>query len=197
MKQLNADFIKSTEKVEQFPHLNLPETAFVGRSNVGKSSLLNSIVLKKGLAKISSTPGKTQHINFYVVENKWAFADLPGFGYAQVNKLKRDEWVKLNFSYLEKREELKIICVLVDSRHDPQETDLALIEWLENHKKEFMIILTKCDKIKPKPLEDRKKQVEHLVSQCKFCREVLPYSIVDFRGRNELIGILKKVLINE
>lgn len=195
MKQLNAEFVKSTEKVEQFPRLNLPETAFIGRSNVGKSSLLNSIVLRKNLAHISSTPGKTQQINFFIVENKWTFADLPGFGYAKVSKEKRDEFVKMNFAYLEKREELKIVCVLIDSRHDPMETDLALIEWLENHQRNYVIVLTKSDKIKPSQLQKRKEQVQSLVAQCNFCKDVISYSIINFNGRSELIGILKKMLI--
>ena len=195
MKQLNAEFVKSTEKVEQFPRLNLPETAFVGRSNVGKSSLLNSIVLRKNLAHISSTPGKTQQINFFIVENKWTFADLPGFGYAKVSKDKRDDFVKMNFAYLEKREELKIVCVLIDSRHDPMETDMALIEWLENHQRNYVIILTKSDKIKPSQLLKRKEQLQNLVSQCSFCTDVVAYSVINFTGRNELIGILKKYLI--
>ena len=195
MKQLNAEFVKSTEKVEQFPRLNLPETAFVGRSNVGKSSLLNSIVLRKNLAHISSTPGKTQQINFFIVENKWTFADLPGFGYAKVSKDKRDVFVKMNFAYLEKREELKIVCVLIDSRHDPMETDMALIEWLENHQRNYVIILTKSDKIKPSQLLKRKEQLQNLVSQCSFCTDVVAYSVINFTGRNELIGILKKYLI--
>ncbi len=194
MKQLNAEFVKSTEKVDQFPRLNLPETAFVGRSNVGKSSLLNSIVLRKNLAHISSTPGKTQQINFFIVENKWTFADLPGFGYAKVSKDKREEFKKMNFAYLEKREELKIVCVLIDSRHDPMETDMALIEWLENHKRNYVIILTKSDKIKPSQLLKRKEQVQNLVSQCSFCKAVVAYSIISFAGRSELIGILKKML---
>mgnify|MGYP000259447106 CR=1 FL=1 len=109
MKQLSAIFIKSAASVKDFPDINLPEIAFIGRSNVGKSSLINSIVLKKNLALVSSTPGKTKLINFFNVENKWSFADLPGFGFAAVSKVIREEWKKLNFNYLEKRENLKLI----------------------------------------------------------------------------------------
>ncbi len=192
MKQLNAEFIKSAAKSDQYPLIKLPEVAFSGRSNVGKSSLINSIILKKNLALVSSTPGKTKLINFFNVENKWAFADLPGFGYASVSKDQRSIWKKLNFDYLEKRENLTLICALVDSRHDPTDTDLALIEWYENNNKKFLIILTKSDKIGNTLLMERKEQLETLVSQCKNAVEVLPYSAKINQGRDELLAIIRK-----
>jgi len=192
MKQLNAEFIKSAAKSDQYPLIKLPEVAFSGRSNVGKSSLINSIILKKNLALVSSTPGKTKLINFFNVENKWAFADLPGFGYASVSKDQRAIWKKLNFDYLEKRENLTLICALVDSRHDPTDTDLALIEWYENNNKKFLIILTKSDKIGNTLLMERKEQLETLVSQCKNAVEVLPYSAKTNQGRDELLAIIRK-----
>lgn len=192
MKQLNAEFIKSAAKPEQFPQIKLPEVAFSGRSNVGKSSLINSIILRKNFALVSSTPGKTKLINFFNVENKWTFADLPGFGFAAVSKDQRDIWKKLNFNYLEKRDNLKLICALVDSRHDPTDTDLALIEWYENNNKKFLIILTKADKIGVKLLEERKLQLETLVSQCNNALEVLPYSAKTNQGRDELLAIIRK-----
>jgi GTP-binding protein len=194
MKIFDAEFIKSAAKPEQFPLLKLPEMAFAGRSNVGKSSLINSIVMKKKLALISSTPGKTKTINFFNVENKWAFADLPGFGYASVAKELRDEWKLLNFAYLEKRDNLKLIATLIDSRHDPTTTDIGMIEWYENHEKDYVIILTKSDKISPKDIEERKEQVLNLVSQCKHCIDVVPYSVQTGLGRTDLIGIIKRIV---
>ncbi len=192
MKPLEAEFILGATKSEHFPTTDLPEIAFSGRSNVGKSSLINSIVLRKGLAQISSSPGKTKQINFFRVEDKWCFADLPGFGFAQVSKEFREQWRKLNFDYLKNRKALRLVAALIDSRHDPTDTDLALIEWYENNAKNFVIVLTKCDKIKPREIEERKKQVEYLTSQCKFCVEVLPYSVEIGLGRKELIAIIKK-----
>lgn len=192
MKPLNADFILGTIKPGEFPKSKLPEIAFSGRSNVGKSSLLNSIVLRKNLAHISSTPGKTQQINFFNVEDKWIFADLPGFGYAKVSKDLRQNWQKMIFDYLTERKNLKMVCMLVDSRHEPMESDLAIIEFLENTKKKFIIIMTKTDKISDKLIIDRKKQFEYLVSQCKFCIEVLPYSSIKFTGRDNLLAIIKR-----
>ncbi|MFH1051951.1 MAG: ribosome biogenesis GTP-binding protein YihA/YsxC [bacterium] len=192
MKPLNADFILGTTKKEEFPKSKLPEVAFSGRSNVGKSSLLNSIVLRKNLAHISSTPGKTQQINFFSVENKWIFADLPGFGYAKVSKTLRQDWQKMIYDYLTDRNNLKLVCLLVDSRHEPMDSDLAIIEFLENSQKKFIIIMTKTDKISDKLVNERKKQFEYLVSQCKFCIEVLPYSSIKFTGRDNLLAVMKR-----
>ena len=192
---MNAEFILGSADTKQFPIINLPEIAFSGRSNVGKSSLLNSIVLRKNLAYISSAPGKTQQINFFNVEGRWVFADLPGFGYATTGKINREKWKKLNFAYLESRQNLKLIAALIDSRHDPMDTDISLIEWYEENHKDYIIILTKCDKIKPGAISARQKQIEHLVSQCSHCREVLPYSSQNGLGRNQLIGILKKITL--
>jgi len=192
MKPLNADFILGTVKPDEFPKSKLPEIAFSGRSNVGKSSLLNSIVLRKNLAHISSTPGKTQQINFFNVENKWIFADLPGFGYAKVSKDLRQNWQKMIYDYLTQRNNLKLVCMLVDSRHEPMESDLAIIEFLENNKKKFVIIMTKTDKISDKLKKERKEQFEYLVSKCKFCIEVLPYSSLKSIGRENLLAIIKR-----
>jgi GTP-binding protein len=192
MKMMKADFLRGVTKAEEFPELLLPEIAFSGRSNVGKSSLINSLVMRKNLAHISSTPGKTQQINFYSVAEKWSFADLPGFGYAVASKDKRHSWSKLNYEYLEKRENLKLVCVLIDSRHDPMDSDLALIEWLENIGRSYIIILTKCDKINKKMVEERKNQIEQLTINCKYYHETLPYSIIDNTGRDSLLGIIKK-----
>lgn len=193
MEQLNANFIKGAVQVEQFPYLGLPEVCFIGRSNVGKSTLINSIVRNKKIAKTSSTPGKTREINFFVVGDSWSFADLPGFGYAQASKNMRDSWTKLNYEYLQKRESLQLVNLLIDSRHDPMEIDLGLIEWLEFNQKLYMIILTKTDKIKPQEIEERHRQFTELTSRCAYCREVLPYSSINETGRKELIAIIKKV----
>lgn len=194
MKTLNAEFSRGVLNPEQFPDYKYPEIAFAGRSNVGKSSLLNSILHRKNLAHISSTPGKTQQINFFVVDGRWSFADLPGFGYAVISKEKRAEWSKLNMNYFQNRKNLRLICVLVDSRHEPMEKDLAFIEMLENIERKYIIILTKSDKISSKLVVDRKKQFEEITKECKFCIEVLPYSSVIGTGRDELLGIIKREL---
>jgi len=196
MKQLNAEFKLGAVKPEQFPNTRFVEIAFSGRSNVGKSSLLNSLVQNKHLAKISSTPGKTQQINFFLVEDKWMIADLPGFGYAKISKSEREKWLKLNMEYLEKREQLKLTCFLVDSRHDPMELDLKMMEWLENNQKQFLIILTKCDKITKKLVDERVEQIKAFLANCQFNIDVLPYSATTGFGRENLGAIIKRLSEN-
>lgn len=193
MNTMNAEFWLGVTNPDKFPKSDLPEIAFAGRSNVGKSSLLNSIVKRKNLARTSSTPGKTREINLFVVEKQWVFADLPGFGYASIGKDYRIKWAKLNYQYLEHRENLRMVCCLIDSRHDPMDHDLALIENLENWGRKYLIILTKVDKIRPKQIDERKKQLENLLQNCRHNVEVLPYSSVNLTGNIELTAIIKRV----
>ena len=192
MEVFDAKFIMGVTKYDKMPESIFPETAFVGRSNVGKSSLINSFIKRKNLARISSEPGKTREINFFLVQNRWTLVDMPGFGYASVDKDTRKQWSALNYQYLEKREHLKLVCCLIDSRHDPQDIDLAVIEFLEHHSRKYVIILTKCDKIAKKAVEARHKQLLELTSLCQHCVDVLPYSSVTDLGRKELIGIIKR-----
>jgi len=117
---------------------------------------------------------------------------LPGFGYAAVSKTERQNWKNMIYKYFSEREKLKLICCLVDSRHEPLETDLALIEWLENNEKNFIIILTKVDKISKNQVQERKEQFEQFVQYCQHCLEVLPFSSVTDQGRKELIAVIKR-----
>ena len=192
MKHVQAEFFTGASAPIHFPSSDFPEIAFIGRSNVGKSSLINSIVRRKQLALTSSTPGKTQQINFFVVDGAWMLVDLPGFGYASVGKTKRLEFSKLNYSYLEAREQLRMVCLLLDSRHDPSQIDMGLIEWLEMHGIKYTIILTKCDKIKPTMIDERKEQIQGLVQFCAHCIDILPYSSETGLGREQLWGIIKR-----
>jgi len=194
MNTLKAEFQIGATKSSQFPNTSYQEIAFTGRSNVGKSSLLNNLVNNKKMAKVSSTPGKTQQINFFFVEDKWIFADLPGFGYAKVSKKERGKWLDLNMEYLNTREQLVLTCLLVDSRHDPMKTDLAMMEWLENNDRQFVVILTKCDKISQNELDGRVEQVRGLLQHCQNAIDVIPYSSTKNIGRNNLLGLLKGIL---
>lgn len=143
-----ANFIGSFTKTEQCPAADLPEYAFIGRSNVGKSSLVNMLTNHKGLAKVSSTPGKTQHINYFKMDESWYLVDLPGFGYAKTSKTNRAQWDKMIRDYLQKRPNLCCVFVLVDSRIPPQKIDLEFINWLGQKGVPFVVVYTKTDKPK-------------------------------------------------
>ena len=142
-----AEFVKSSEKLSDCPKPVFPEYAFFGRSNVGKSSLINMITGKKGLAKISSTPGKTRLLNHFVINQSWFLTDLPGFGFAKVSKTLRVKWDKLIKNYLNKRENLICLFFLVDIRHNPLANDIEYIEWLGSNQVPFAIVFTKSDKL--------------------------------------------------
>ncbi|MGB8656307.1 MAG: ribosome biogenesis GTP-binding protein YihA/YsxC [Candidatus Zixiibacteriota bacterium] len=143
----SATYIKSVSDLRCLPHDRLPEIAFAGRSNVGKSSALNRLVNVKNLAKISSTPGKTRLINFFLINNNLHFVDLPGYGYAKTSRSMRESWGQLIEDYLKESEKLKGTVLLIDSRRGPLEPDLQLAEWLDFYGKRKLIVLTKTDKL--------------------------------------------------
>lgn len=153
MKITSAEFVMSNSNVAKCPNEPLPEYAFIGRSNVGKSSLINMLMDRKGLAKTSGRPGKTQLINHFKVNNNWFLVDLPGYGYARVSKKDKKVFQKYITEYFEKREQLVCGFVLVDIRHEPQPVDLEFMEWLGTHQVPFAIIFTKADKLKPAVIE--------------------------------------------
>ncbi len=144
-----ATFVKSSGKWQDCPEPNLPEYAFIGRSNVGKSSLINAMMNHKDLAKTSQTPGKTQLINHFLVNENWYLTDLPGYGYAKVSKALRKDFEKLITNYILNRRNLVNLFVLVDSRHAPQKIDLEFIQWCGESGVPFSIVFTKSDKLKP------------------------------------------------
>ena len=148
MKIKSVSFVKSSQEWQDCPEPNLPEYAFIGRSNVGKSSLINALMNQKDLAKTSQTPGKTQLINHFLVNEEWYLTDLPGYGYARVSKSQRKDFEKLITNYILNRENLVHLFVLVDIRHLPQKIDLEFIEWCGENQISFSIIFTKSDKMK-------------------------------------------------
>jgi len=142
----SAEFICSNTQVSKLPPPVKPEYAFIGRSNVGKSSLINMLVAKKGLAKTSQTPGKTQLINHFLINDNWYIVDLPGYGYARASKSKKADWDKFIHTYLDKRESLQCVMVLIDSRLEPQKIDLEFCDWLGEKGLSFVLVFTKADK---------------------------------------------------
>lgn len=150
---MEAKFVKSSKALDQCPTANKPEYAFIGRSNVGKSSLINMLANNKSLAKTSQTPGKTQLINHFVVDDKWFIVDLPGYGFAKVSKTDREAWEQMIYEYLSQRENLLCIFVLVDSRLEPQKIDLEFMLWLGESQLPFSIVFTKTDKLSASQLK--------------------------------------------
>ena len=146
-KVTSAEFIKSAFSPKDWPRDGRPEIAFLGRSNVGKSSLLNMLLQRKSLARTSNTPGRTQSINFFLVNDSFYFVDLPGYGFAKVSKTMRSEWGTMAEDYLSSRDELALSIQLVDARHKPSALDLQLNEWLSFNGKERVIVATKSDKL--------------------------------------------------
>jgi GTP-binding protein len=152
MKVTSAEFIKSAYTEEHWTQDNMPEISFLGRSNVGKSSLLNTLLNRKGLARTSNTPGRTQCINFFLINGKFYFVDLPGYGYAKVSKVMRADWGVMAEEYLSKRPQLMLSIQLIDSRHKPSKLDEELNNWLVFNQKNHIIVATKIDKLSKKEL---------------------------------------------
>ena len=190
MKITSAEFIKSAFEREHWPHDGRSEIAFLGRSNVGKSSLLNSLLQRKGLARTSNTPGRTQSINYFLVNDGFYFVDLPGYGYAKVSKSMRADWGKMAEDYLSDRKELVLCIQLVDSRHEPSRLDLQLHEWLVFNQQPHIVVATKSDKLSS---NDLKKQLR-LIEEKMTGSRVIPYSAQTGNGRDavwsEIVGAM-------
>jgi GTP-binding protein len=193
MKITSAEFVKSAFERAHWPVDSRPEIAFLGRSNVGKSSLLNSLLQRKGLARTSNTPGRTQSINYFLINSKspasaqtgsdgtgFYFVDLPGYGFAKVSKSMRADWGKMAQEYLSDREELALCIQLVDSRHKPSPLDLQLHEWLVFNEKEHVVVATKSDKLSSNELT---KQIRLIETEMPGSR-VIPYSSQTGKGRD-------------
>jgi GTP-binding protein len=190
MKITSAEFLKSAFTEPDWPGDAKPEVAFMGRSNVGKSSLLNSLLGVRGLARISSTPGRTQSLNFFTINKQFRFVDLPGFGYARVPKALRSSWGEMVTSYLAKREQLVLSIHIVDSRHEPTQLDLQLHEWLEHAAKPRLIVATKSDKLSNNELKESLGRVKRVFSTDR----VVAFSAKTGRGRNELWQTIEAAL---
>lgn len=182
MKIVSAEFARSAYGRLQWTSDGLPEIAFLGRSNVGKSSLLNSLLQRKGLARTSNTPGRTQSINYFLINESFYFVDLPGYGFAKVSKAMRADWGKMAEDYLANRNELVLSIQLVDSRHRPTALDIQLHEWLLFHGRENLIVATKADKLSNNELA---RQVKIMGKELAGSR-VLPYSSQTGKGREAL-----------
>jgi GTP-binding protein len=187
---LLAEFVTSSARPDQFPADGLPEIAFLGRSNVGKSSLINALVGRSGLAFTSSTPGRTQTINFYRIEGTTYFVDLPGYGYARVPRERAADWKRLIENYLSNREFLQLCLLILDARRGWMEKDLELLKWLEFHNRRPLVVATKMDKL------NQSEQERGLRAIRKEGVEPLPFSALTGRGVREIWQAISKTLHN-
>jgi GTP-binding protein len=190
MKITSAEFIKSAFAEEHWPKDALPEIAFLGRSNVGKSSLMNSLLGVKGLARTSSTPGRTQALNFFLINNRFRFVDLPGYGYARVPKNVRAGWGEMATNYLAKRPALVLSIQIVDSRHEPTNLDLQLNDWLQHHAKPRVVVATKSDKLSNNEL---RKSLER-ARRAMGTERIVAYSAATGQGREEVWRIIEEAM---
>ena len=194
MEIKQAKFVTSNSSVDKCPKPDRPEYAFIGRSNVGKSSLINMLVNSKSLAKTSSRPGKTQLINHFIIDESWYLVDLPGYGYAQAPKSERKKWEHFIRQYILKRPNLYNLFVLIDIRHEPQHIDLEFIEWLGINGVPFSIVFTKSDKLKPEEIEPNvQKYKEALLEKWNELPEIFITSASGFSGKSEILGYINHI----
>src|SRR5205807_5152861 len=190
MRITNAEFLKSTFTETDWPRDDKSEIAFLGRSNVGKSRLINSLLGVQGLARTSSTPGRTRAVNFFLINQQFRFVDLPGYGYARAPKAIKKEWSAAAEEYLAKREQLVLSIHLVDSRHEPTKQDLQLHEWLAHHQKPQLIVATKSDKLSNNELRKNMNRVRGAFG----IDRVIAYSAITGSGRQDLWNEIEAAL---
>jgi len=190
MKITSAEFTKSAFNESHWTTDGLPEIAFLGRSNVGKSSLLNTLLQRKGLARTSNTPGRTQSINYFLVNESFYFVDLPGYGYAKVSKTMRADWGKMAEEYLANRRELVLSIHLVDSRHKPTTLDRQLHDWLIYNQKHHAVIATKADKLSNNKLIESLKEIETTLPESP----IIAYSAMTGKGKDAVWSVIQNAL---
>ena len=195
MEIINAVYTASYVREDQCPEGMTPEFAFIGRSNVGKSSLINMLTNKKDLAKVSKQPGKTQKLNFFAIDNTWNLVDLPGYGYAKVSKKQREEWGKMIKYYLRMRKQLAAAFVLLDARQNAQKIDVEFINWCGSASVPIIIVYTKCDKVNDFQLNKNITSIRNAVLETW---EVMPTefftSAQSNKGKEEVLDFIEEVL---
>jgi len=187
VKISSARFVKSATQPDDFPRDQRPEIAFCGRSNIGKSSLLNTLTDTQGLARTSSSPGRTQTINFFLIDDRTYFVDLPGYGYAKVPKVVKEKWGGMIEGYLRDRQQLKLALMLIDSRMPPMDSDMMMKKWLDHHEIPNAVVLTKIDKISRNQLNQALRTGARMLNT----KEIIPFSAVTHSGKNEILARIR------
>jgi len=196
MKIVSADFVVSAHQPADFPRAKLPQIAFVGRSNVGKSSVINCLLQRKGLAKTSSSPGKTRGINFYRINNRYFFVDLPGYGFAKVSQQQRLNWRRLIEQYLANNSFLIGAVQILDSRLELTDNDLVMLRWLRHYQIPMIIIATKADKLSQNQLVSQLERLNRALSVQGF-PEAIPFSAKTELGQHQLWKAIQRLLKSE
>lgn len=196
MKIISAEFINSIYDLRTLPKSVLSEFVFVGRSNVGKSSLINKICNKKNLAKIGSVPGKTRQLNYFLINEEFYLVDLPGYGYAKVPEQIRAGWRKLVEEYISERQNVNMVFVLIDARHEPTYLDELMVSWLEYYEIPYTIVLTKSDKISKNKMDKQIYRSSKIVNNDDLCRDYIPFSIITGEGKSEILHLIQEALEN-
>jgi GTP-binding protein len=192
MKIVSAEFILGAANLRQLPKDDLRDIAFLGRSNVGKSSLVNKLCNRKALARSSNDPGKTRELNYFLINKEMYFVDLPGYGYAKVPEQIRSSWGKLIEQYLKTRRQLSLVLQLIDSRHEPTELDMMMVGWLDYYEIPFIAVLTKSDKLPRSKMPNYLKAARDTFAKYPFCKDVIPFSSISGEGRSEVLAIIEE-----
>lgn len=193
MEFINAELLKTAVRYDQYPPSDMPEIALVGRSNVGKSSLINCLTNRKNLARTSSTPGKTATINFYSIGDRYRIVDLPGYGYAKRSKEERESWGRMIEGYLAKRENLVRVIQLVDARHKPTADDKMMLDWINSYGYEPLLVATKLDKLKKSQVE---KNLTEIYNELELGDDavLIPFSAETREGRENVLELIDYIL---
>ncbi len=189
----NAKYELTAVKPGQYPLHSLPEIALVGRSNVGKSSIINTLLNKKNLARVAAEPGRTRQINFYNIDDALYFADLPGYGYARVSKAEKNSWAEMIETYLNSRKQLKLIIMLVDIRHAPSDDDQTMFDWLVSQDRARLVVATKLDKITRSQIFQRLQDI-HSTLAMNEGETLIPFSAVTGQGRDEIWNQIRRII---
>ena len=187
-------FLRSVNDLNHLPDLKLPEIVLCGRSNVGKSSFINSFFNRKGIAKTSSTPGKTRSLNYYLVDEKLYIVDLPGYGYSKISKSERNRWQELIENYFSTSEKIKLACHFIDSRYNPTSLDMLLHNYLKEIELNYIVILTKVDKLKQSELAKAKREITKTFPELIFGKNLFLYSATKGIGKKDLQKKFNKLL---
>lgn len=185
----NAEFIRSSVKREDFPRDGLPQIVFSGRSNVGKSSVINRLLNRKNFARVGNSPGKTIHINYFKIDNKFYLVDLPGYGYAKVSQAEKARWGKLIQMWFDDTELMTLGCMIVDARHKPTSDDCTMGAWFKSTGKPFVVVANKLDKLKKSEIAPNLQRIRDTL-ELDDCVKVIPFSAEKGEGKERLLGEL-------